>query len=311
MRLKNKIAIISGGSRGIGASCVRKFVEEGAFVTLLDVDTCQGEALRDEINAPFFKRHGDLKFSRDENPGLSFSDGGRKTEIDNFSIPTETDKTMGKLTEKNKVNLENCCRVIFLRCDVRSSSDIESAVEKTEDFFGKIDILVNNVAIQNTKSIMETSEEEWNEILDTNLTSVFRGIKAVVPRMEKGGGGVIINISSSFAIVGSAGYAAYHASKGGVSSLTRAVALDLLKKNIRVNAVCPGTTDTPGLLEGVETTCGDKRPESSMQSYLEKQPLGRFGKSQEIANVIAFLASDESSFVVGSNVVVDGGYTII
>eukprot|EP00897_Mesotaenium_endlicherianum_P007918 jgi/Mesen1/7154/ME000037S06511 len=233
MKLKDKVAAITGAANGIGAACARSFVSEGASVIIADVDSKAGEALASELNA--------------------------------------------------KV------------CDVSSTSDIERALAAAERHFGGLDILVNNAAIQNVKGILETSEEEFKHILDVNLTSVFRGIKASVPYMKRRGGGVIVNTSSTFALVGSPGYAAYHASKGGVSSLTRASAIGLLEHNIRVNA----------------ESCGDQNPSDMMQTYLEKQPLGRFGTPHEVASAVLFLASEESRFLVGSNLVVDGGYTIV
>jgi NAD(P)-dependent dehydrogenase (short-subunit alcohol dehydrogenase family) len=127
--------------------------------------------------------------------------------------------------------------------------------------------------------------------------------------IDHGNGGSIVNTSSTFAIVGSPGYAAYHATKGGVSSLTRAAAISLMEHGIRVNAICPGTIDTPGLRLGAEKTAAD--PEAEMRSYLSLQPMKRFGTPKEIANTVLFLASDEASFVTGENFVADGGYTVV
>ncbi|GBG72424.1 hypothetical protein CBR_g12003 [Chara braunii] len=191
------------------------------------------------------------------------------------------------------------------------TEDFANVFATAEKHFGGIDILVNNAGIQNGKPIMDTSEEEWNTVIDVNLTSVFRSIKLVVPYMRRRGGGSIVNISSIFAVVGSPGYAAYHASKGGVSSLTRAASISLIKEGIRVNAVCPGTTDTPGLLAGVLEICGDKDPQELLKSFHAKQQLGRFARAEEIANVVAFVASDEASYVVGAELVVDGAYTVV
>jgi len=169
-----------------------------------------------------------------------------------------------------------------------------------------VDVLMNNAAIENVKPVMETSEEEFDYIMATNFKSVFIGTQAVAPHMKKQGGGVIINTSSTFALVGSPGYAIYHASKGAISSFTRACAISLVKDNIRVNSLNPGTTDTPGLREGVKKTAKD--PEAAMKSYMALQPMGRFGTAQEIANGALFLASDESSFMVGAELLIDGGY---
>lgn len=197
----------------------------------------------------------------------------------------------------------------FQLCNVAHGAEIEGAIAAAERHFGGLDILVNNAAIQNVKPVSETSEAEWAEIIAVNLTSVFLGIKHAIEPMKRRGGGAIVNTSSTFALVGSPGYAAYHAAKGGVSSLTRAAAIDLIRHNIRVNAICPGTTDTPGLRRGVEATADD--PAAAMAGYLKLQPMGRFGRAEEIAAAILFLASAESSFVVGANLVADGGYTVV
>ena len=200
-------------------------------------------------------------------------------------------------------------KAAFAPCDVAVAADIAAALETAERRFGGLDILCNNAAIQNVKPLMETSEAEWDALMAVNLKSVFLGIKLAVPLMRRRGGGVIINTSSTFAIVGSPGYAAYHASKGGISALTRAAAVSLIGENIRVVSVCPGTTDTPGLHDGVRRTAAD--PEAAMRSYMALQPMGRFGTAEEVAAVIAFLASGEASFIVGADIVADGAYTIV
>jgi NAD(P)-dependent dehydrogenase (short-subunit alcohol dehydrogenase family) len=200
-------------------------------------------------------------------------------------------------------------QALGLGCDVAERTDWVAAVAQAEAAFGGLDILVNNAAVQNTKGVMETSVEEWDEVIAVNLGGVFNGIQACVPALERRGGGAIVNTSSTFALVGSPGYAAYHAAKGGVSSLTRAAAIGLIGKNIRVNAVCPGTTDTPGLRGGVARTAED--PAAAMASYARLQPMGRFGRPEEIAEGILFLASDGASFVTGAELVIDGGYTVV
>ncbi len=197
----------------------------------------------------------------------------------------------------------------FIFCDVGRVPDIRAALDRAEQAFGGLDILFNNAAIQSVHTFEQTSEEEWQEIIDINLKSVFFGIQHAIPLMRKRGGGAIINTSSTFAIVGSPGYAAYHASKGGVSSMTRGAAISLIKDNIRVNAICPGTIMTPGLQAGVRKTADDY--DAAMASYMALQPLGRFGTAEEIAAVVAFLASDEASFIVGANVTADGAYTVV
>lgn len=194
-------------------------------------------------------------------------------------------------------------------CDVSQVSELKQLFERCEQRFGKIDVLVNNAGIQSTHDFEHTSEAEWQRIVDVNLKAVFFGIREVIPFMRRAGGGAIVNTSSTFSIVGSAGYSAYHATKGGVSSLTRAAAISLIKDKIRVNAVCPGTTLTPGLESGVRDTAENFT--AAMRSYAERQPMGRFASPEEMAGAYVYLASDDASFVTGENLVVDGGYTVV
>ncbi|MEO6661446.1 MAG: glucose 1-dehydrogenase [Burkholderiaceae bacterium] len=198
---------------------------------------------------------------------------------------------------------------VFHHCDVSRVSELQSMFEACEAHFGRVNVLINNAAIQSTHDFEHTDEAEWQRIVDINLKGVFFGVRQVIPFMRRAGGGAIVNTSSTFSIVGSPGYAAYHATKGGVSSLTRAAAVSLIKDRIRVNAVCPGTTLTPGLMSGVRQTADDY--EAAMNSFAALQPMGRFAQPNEIASTYVFLASDEASFITGENVVVDGGYTVV
>lgn len=198
---------------------------------------------------------------------------------------------------------------VFRRCDVSQVPELQELFEYAVHRFGRMDVLVNNAAIQSTHGFEQTTEAEWDRIVDVNLKAVFFGIRHAIPFLRRAGGGAIINTSSTFSIVGSPGYAAYHATKGGVDAVTRAAAVALVKEGIRVNAVCPGTTLTDGLLASVRQTAGDF--ESAMASYAALQPMGRFARPEEIANAYVFLASDEASFVTGESLVVDGGYTVV
>ncbi len=201
-------------------------------------------------------------------------------------------------------------KAAFTKCDVSERTDLEAAFDLCLTLYGRFDILFNNAAVQDTRSILDATDEDFDTAIRVNLRPVFIGIREAARRMiECGKGGSIVNTSSSFAIVGSTGYAAYHATKGGISSLTRAAAINLMEHGIRVNAVCPGTVDTPGLRRGAATTAAD--PEAAMRSYLALQPMKRFGRPEEIANTVLFLASDEASFVTGENLVADGGYTVV
>ena len=201
-------------------------------------------------------------------------------------------------------------KAVFANCDVAERADLEAAFDLCSSSFGRFDILFNNAAIQDTRSILDATDEDFDLLVRVNLRSVFIGIREAARRMiEHGNGGSIVNTASTFAIVGSPGYAAYHATKGGVSSLTRGAAINLMEHGIRVNAICPGTIDTPGLRLGAAKTAAD--PEAAMRSYLSLQPMKRFGTPEEIANAVLFLASDEASFVTGENLVADGGYTVV
>jgi NAD(P)-dependent dehydrogenase (short-subunit alcohol dehydrogenase family) len=201
-------------------------------------------------------------------------------------------------------------KAVFANCDVSERADLEAAFDLCSSRFGRFDILFNNAAVQDTRGILDTTDEDFDRLVRVNLRSVFIGIREAARRMiDHGNGGSIIKTSSTFAIVGSPGYAAYHTTKGGVSSLTRAAAIGLMEHGIRVNAICPGTIDTPGLRLGAANTSAD--PEAAMRSYLSLQPMKRFGTPKEIANTVLFLASDEASFVTGENLVADGGYTVV
>lgn len=197
---------------------------------------------------------------------------------------------------------------VFCPCNVGREADVEAVLDMAVRL-GDLDIVVNNAGWQLNKPLLDTSVEEFNQVLNTNLTSMFMFTKGAAKIMiAKGHGGAIVNVCSSFAVVGSPGYAAYHASKGGVASFTRAAAISLMPHGIRVNAVGPGTTDTPGLRDGARDTGNE---EEGMRSFMALQPLGRFGKPEEIASVITFLASDQASFAAGALWMVDGGYTVI
>jgi NAD(P)-dependent dehydrogenase (short-subunit alcohol dehydrogenase family) len=199
--------------------------------------------------------------------------------------------------------IETGGKAVFANCDVAERADLEAAFDLCSSQFGRFDVLFNNAAIQDTRSILDL-------LVRVNLRSVFIGIREAARRMiDHGNGGSIVNTSSTFAIVGSPGYAAYHATKGGVSSLTRGAAISLIEHGIRVNAICPGTIDTPGLRLGAAKTAAD--PDAAMRSYLALQPMKRFGTPEEVANAVLFLASDEASFVTGENLVADGGYTVV
>lgn len=200
--------------------------------------------------------------------------------------------------------LEAGGKAIFIRTDVRKAIECRRVVDKTLDAFGRLDILFNNAGVFYPHTTLDCSEEEWDVQLDTNLKGTFLMSKFALPPMIQQGGGVIINNSSGWGIVGGDKAVAYCASKGGVVLLTKAMAIDHGRQGIRVNCICPGDADTPMLPEDARMR-GMK-----WEDYLAgcaSRPLGRIGTADEIANAVLFLASDDSSFMTGAALVVDGG----
>ena len=245
MRLKGKVAIISGGARGMGAAEARMFAREGAKVVIGDLLEEEGDRIVAEIGEA----------------------GGE---------------------------------ALFVRLDVTDEASWQSAVEAAVERFGKVDVLVNNAAILRTEGLLETTEEIWDEVMNVNTTGTFLGTKSVIPEMRKAGGGSIINISSGAGITGSRRNTAYHASKGAVRIFTKSAAIQYAGENIRVNSVHPGPIDTD-MLASSRSAPGARRPEDV--------PLGRYGRPEEVAYGVLYLASDEASFITGSEVVIDGGRT--
>ena len=248
-RLKNKVALISGGARGQGAAEAQLFVNEGAKVVIGDVLDGESKKLADEIN----KRTGS--------------------------------------------------RVIApAHLDVTRAADWRAAVEMCEREFGGLDILVNNAGILNTKGLSQTSEEEWDAIINVNQKGVWLGMKAAHPAMKRRGGGSIVNISSIYGLIGSGGSGAYHASKGAVRLLTKTAAVEYATDNIRVNSVHPGVIKTPMV---------DIFADEELDAIAKLAPMKRAARPEEVGYVVLFLATDEASFVTGAEYVVDGGYTAV
>ena len=247
MRLENKVALISGGSRGQGAAEARLFAREGCKVVIADVLEEEGRQLEAEIN-----------------------------------------ETGGEC--------------LFVRLDVTSEDDWNAAVNTTVERFGKLDILVNNAGIYRTETVEETSEELWDQVMDINGKGVFLGTKVAIPEMRKAGGGSIINISSVAGLVGSEMSAAYGSSKGAVRIFTKATAIQYAGDKIRANSIHPGIIETP-------MTAHMLADEEQYQYRLGRTPIGRIGRPEDVAYGALYLASDESSFVTGSELVIDGGRT--
>jgi 3alpha(or 20beta)-hydroxysteroid dehydrogenase len=239
-RLEGRVAIVSGGASGMGATHARACAAEGARVVVFDVSEGDSAALRRDI--------GDT-------------------------------------------------RLQFVRGDVSSSADWERVVGATLEHFGSLDILVNNAGIAAAQRLESVSEAEYRRVLDINQVGVFLGMQAVVPAMRAAGAGSIVNISSTSGLVGFEDNFAYVAAKWAVRGMTRAAALELARHGIRVNTVCPGETDTP-LLRSDPTAIP---PEQSR--------FGRWARPEEVSAAVIFLASDEASYVSGSDVIVDAAYT--
>ena len=189
---------------------------------------------------------------------------------------------------------------IFVHGDVSNSDDAVRLIDAAVDAYGRADVLVNNAGIHVDKTVANTTEAEWDQILGVNLKGVFLCSKAAIPQMRRQGGGNIICISSISGLIGQLNQAAYNASKHGIIGLVRCMAYDHAQENIRANAICPGVMNTP-LVASV--------PEEHIAPYRKANLLERFAEPIEVANVALFLASDESSHVTGSAMVVDGGYT--
>lgn len=251
MHLANKVALITGGTSGIGEATAMLFAKEGAGVVLTGRNEERGQQVRQKI----------------------VRDGGK---------------------------------AIFIPADVRKAEDCRRAVDETVRAFSQLDILFNNAGVFYPHTIVDCSEKEWDEQLDVNLKGTFLMSKFALPEMIRRGSGVIINNSSGWGIAGGDSAVAYCASKGGLVLLTKAMAIDHGRQGIRVNCICPGDVDTPMLPE-------DARMRGlKWQEYLAgcaNRPLGRIGTPDEIAKAVLFLASDESSFMTGAALVVDGGGT--
>jgi NAD(P)-dependent dehydrogenase (short-subunit alcohol dehydrogenase family) len=200
---------------------------------------------------------------------------------------------------------------IFVQSDISIGENIASIFERVQGFTGYLNALVNNAAVQVAKPMLETSVDEWDAVMASNLRSVFLAVKLAHPLIKQAGGGAIVNVSSVHAVATSANIAAYAASKGGLLALTRAIAIEFAHDNIRANAILPGAVDTPmlraglarGHLTGIDI-------EQRLDNLARKTVSGRIGTPEEIAHAIYFLADDnQSSFMTGQALIIDGGAT--
>ena len=247
MRLENKVALISGGARGMGAVEAKMFVQEGAKVVIGDVLDEDGKQTEAEINEA----------------------GGE---------------------------------CVFVHLDVTDETAWQDAVAAAVDRFGKLDILVNNAGIARINNVEDTTSDEWDLVMDINAKGVFLGTKAAIPEIRKAGGGSIVNISSIAGLTGGR-TSSYAASKGAVRLLTKSSAIQYAGEGIRCNSVHPGVIETP------MTTPIMLNTRESRDLNASRHPLGRVGQPEDIAYGVLFLASDESSFMTGSELVIDGGLT--
>ena len=192
-------------------------------------------------------------------------------------------------------------QALFVKLDVTKEADWQAVVDATVRTYGKLNILVNNAGIFHTEGVEATSLELWNRVIAVNQTGTWLGMKYAVPAMRTAGGGSIVNISSGAGIVGTGMAAAYHGTKGAVRILSKTAAIEYAKDNIRINSVHPGVVNTE-MVKNLLTQEGG-------QAIVHAHPLGRVGTSEDIAYGVLYLASDESSFVTGSELVIDGGFT--
>jgi len=214
---------------------------------------------------------------------------------------------IGDLLEQEGHSIEHSIKrsggqALFINLDVTDGASWDRAVEAAVSNFGKLDILVNNAGISHRAGVEDTSAEAWDRVISVNVKGVFLGTKAAIPAMRIAGGGSIINISSIYGLVGSVTSSAYHASKGAVRIFNKSTAIQYASENIRANSVHPGFVDSP-------MTRAHHDDSNIHQERVAKMPLGRMGQPEDIAAGILYLASDESSFVTGAELVIDGGMT--
>jgi NAD(P)-dependent dehydrogenase (short-subunit alcohol dehydrogenase family) len=215
---------------------------------------------------------------------------------------TDLNEPSGREVEQEITS--NAGKAAFERADVTADLDCRRVVERTCQVFGGIDILFNNAGIIRRATVLELTEEDWDRVMEVNVKAIFLMSRRVIPIMVRGGGGSIINMSSGWGLAGGAKAAVYCASKGAVVLLTKAMAVDHGAANIRVNCICPGDTDT-AMLRNEARQLGET--DDRFLAEAARRPLGRVGKPEEIAQAALYLASDASSFVTGTALVIDGG----
>ena len=252
MKLRRKVAILTGAAAGIGSAAARLFVSEGARLVLVDADAQALSSITSEIE-------------------------------------------------------ESSPHVLDIVADVSGAEACAGIIQKTMARFGHLDALFHNAGIVAAGPLAEYTAEDWQQTLDTNLKSTSQLCREAISMMQNQGGGCIINLASVAGAHGVADDEAYSASKAGVIRITKSLAKDFVSDGIRVNCICPGTVDTPSLRAQILRT---SKPEESSKAFVARQPMGRMGTVEEIAALALFLASDDSRFMTGQAIVMDGGMTL-
>ena len=271
LSLEGKIAVVTGAGSGIGRGICLRLAEMGARVALLDID----------------------------------ENGARETLslVKRASAVTSAAGLTAEFAEDSQ-RAQGTAKEIAMKCDVRVVDDCVGAVASIIEKWGRIDILCNCAGVAIRKDVVDLTEEEWDRSLDVSLKGIYLLSHEVIPHMIRGGGGSVINIGSGWGLKGGPRAAAYCAAKGGTVNLTRAMAIDHGRHNIRVNCVCPGDVDTPMLRSECAQLGKDER---SFLKEAADRPLGRVGTVEDVANAVLFLASPMANWITGTALLVDGG----